>query len=77
MASYRRDLFIDTVVHRFILFFLKKRLPRFFFIPKAGAGLPKTWVSFYCVEHKMWKIRPSRLKANHEQKSESEYLKGE
>jgi len=49
VKSSRRDLFIDTVVQKFI--FKNKLialLSRFTSIPKTGIGLPKTGISFYC-----------------------------
>jgi len=49
MESSRQDVFINTVIDKFI--FPKITLSLcFIFIPKAGVGLSKTGVSFYCVE---------------------------
>jgi len=52
MESFRRDLFVDMTVDRFIFNIDKITLsPCFTFILKRGVGLPKTRI-FNCVHEK-------------------------
>jgi len=54
MENSRRDLFIDIFVDRFIFENNQITLCRSFtLIPKTDVGLPKTGVSFYCVDSKL------------------------
>ena len=49
IESFRRDLFIDMAVKKFIFKTnLITLLSRFTFMPKRDIGLPKTGIIFYC-----------------------------